>query len=237
MDGDDAPGDHQVSTALTGAADAVAVQGVIMKSDASKPPRGRPVNEQAREERTTKILNGARSCFIQRGFHASTIAEISAAAGVSVANIYQYFPGKEALIIALIELDLQRHHRLISRFWSSDFSRKAIQELLADIFLTPEGHAVAVLRAEIASEGARNPHVAKLLRDSESSMIGSVHREIHAAQGSGRISGELDPDAIADRLSLVFEGLMRLYLFSPTDGKKLIKQYYRQLADTLQLKS
>lgn len=226
-----------MSTALTGAADAVAVQGVIMKSDASKPPRGRPVNEQAREERTTKILNGARSCFIQRGFHASTIAEISAAAGVSVANIYQYFPGKEALIIALIELDLQRHHRLISRFWSSDFSRKAIQELLADIFLTPEGHAVAVLRAEIASEGARNPHVAKLLRDSESSMIGSVHREIHAAQGSGRISGELDPDAIADRLSLVFEGLMRLYLFSPTDGKKLIKQYYRQLADTLQLKS
>ncbi|KRA35032.1 hypothetical protein ASD68_00780 [Rhodanobacter sp. Root627] len=225
-----------MSTALTGAVDATAVQGVIMKSDASKPSRGRPVNEQAREERTTRILNGARSCFIQRGFHASSISEISAAAGVSVANIYQYFPGKEALIIALIELDLQRHHLLISRFWGSDFSRKAIEGLLADIFLTPEGHAVAVLRAEIASEGARNPHVAKLLRDSESGLVDSVHGEIRAAQRRGQISDELDPGAVTERLSLVFEGLMRLYLFSPTAGKKLIKQYYRQFADTLRLK-
>lgn len=30
---------------------------------------------------------------------------------------------------------------------------------------------------------------------------------------------------------------MRLYLFSPDNGQKLIEQYYRQFADTLQLKS
>ncbi|WP_160356046.1 TetR family transcriptional regulator [Bordetella sp. 02P26C-1] len=195
------------------------------------------MNEHAREKRLTQILDGARNCFIHRGFHASSISEISAAAGVSVANIYQYFAGKDALIIALIELDLQRHHSLISRFWSSDFSREAIEELLADIFLTPEGHAVAVLRAEIASEGARNPQVAKLLRDSESGLISSVHSKIREAQTRGQISSDLDPVAVTARLSLVFEGLMRLYLFSPKDGKSLIDQYYRQFADALQLKS
>jgi len=210
---------------------------VKMKTDADKPLRGRPVNEHAREERMTQILDGARRCFIQRGFHASSTSEISAAAGVSVANIYQYFPSKDALILALIELDLQRHHNLISRFWSTDFSRKAIEELLAEIFLTPEGHAVAVLRAEIASEGARNPHVAELLRDSESGLINSVHNRIRAAQSSGQISAEINPDAVTERLSLVFEGLMRLYLFSPDNGQKLIEQYYLQFADTLQLRS
>ena len=208
-----------------------------MKTGTSKPPRGRPVNEHAREERMTQILNGARDCFIQRGFHASSISEISAAARVSIANIYQYFPSKEALIIALIELDLQRHHSLITRFWSTDFSRKTVEEVLADIFLTPEGHAVAVLRAEIASEGARNPHVAELLRDSESGLIGSVHDKIRVAQENGQISGELNPDVVTARLSLVFEGLMRLYLFSPANGQKLMEEYYRQFADTLQLKS
>ncbi|WP_312366920.1 TetR/AcrR family transcriptional regulator [Stenotrophomonas sp.] len=207
------------------------------KTDQSKPPRGRPVNEDAREKRLTQILDGARTCFLQHGFHASSISEISAAAGVSVANIYQYFPGKDALISALIELDLQRHHSLISRFWGSDFSRKAIERLLADIFLTPEGHAVAVLRAEIASEGARNPRVAELLRDSEAGLISSVHGRIRDAQGKGLLSGELDPGAVTDRLSLVFEGLMRLYLFSPADGKHLIDQYYHQLADALRLES
>ena len=115
-------------------------------------------------------------------------------------------------------------------------SVRAIEKVLADIFLTHEGHAVAVLRAEIASEGARNPHVAKLLRDSESGLVDSVHGEIRAAQRRGQISDELDPGAVTERLSLVFEGLMRLYLFSPTAGKKLIKQYYRQFADTLRLK-
>jgi len=209
---------------------------VKMKTDADKPLRGRPVNEHAREERMTQILDGARNCFIQRGFHASSISEIGAAAGVSVANIYQYFPSKDVLITALIELDLQRHHNLISRFWSTDFSRKAIEELLAEIFLTPEGHAVAVLRAEIASEGARNTHVAELLRDSEAGLIDSVHSRIRAAQSSGQISAGLDPHAVTERLSLVFEGLMRLYLFSPDNGQKLIELYYRQFADTLQLK-
>lgn len=208
-----------------------------MKKDESKPARGRPVNEHAREKRLTQILNGARKCFIQRGFHASSISEISVAAGVSIANIYQYFAGKDALIIALIELDLQRHQSLISQFWGSDFSRKAIEALLADIFLTREGHAVAVLRAEIASEGARNPHVAELLRDSESGLINSVHSKIREAQTRGQISSELDPGAVTDRLSLVFEGLMRLYLFSPMDGKNLIDHYYHQFADALRLKS
>lgn len=206
-----------------------------MKNNARKAARGRPVNEQAREERTAQILDGARACFVKRGFHASSIAEISAAAGVSVANIYQYFPSKEALIIALIEVDLKRHHGLISRFWNTDFSLAAIGDVLADIFLTPAGHGVAVLRAEIASEGARNPHVAELLRSSESGLLEAVRRGIRAAAQNGHISADLDPDKVAARLSLVFEGLMRLYLFSPTDGGKFIAEYYRQVVDTLQL--
>lgn len=206
-----------------------------MKTSASKAPRGRPVNEQAREERMKQILAGARACFIQRGFHASSISEISASAGVSIANIYQYFPSKEALIVALIEVDLQRHHALISRFWNTDFSQAAIGEIMAEIFLTPEGHALAVLRAEIASEGARNPQVAALLRRSESELIEAVHGAIYTAQKKGQVSGDLAPEAIAERLSLVFEGLMRLYLFSPQNGEEFIAQYYAQVADALRL--
>lgn len=206
-----------------------------MKTSASKAPRGRPVNEQAREERMKQILDGARTCFIQRGFHASSISEISAAAGVSIANIYQYFPSKEALIVALIEVDLQRHHDLISRFWNTDFSQAAIGNIMAEIFLTPQGHALAVLRAEIASEGARNPQVAELLRSSEAGLIEAVHGGIRAAQKKGQLPPDLAPDAIAERLSLVFEGLMRLYLFSPMDGERFIAQYYAQVADSLRL--
>lgn len=213
----------------------IGLQIPIMKTSASKPLRGRPVNERAREERMTKILDGARKCFVKRGFHASSISEISTAAEVSTANIYQYFPSKDALIIALIEVDLQRHHSLISKVWSTDYSSEAIENLMGDIFLTAEGHALAVLRAEIASEGARNSPVAALLQEAECSLMDNVRRNIRTAQEQGKISGDLDPNAIAERLSLVFEGLMRLYLFSPSDGEKLIQQYYDQFSSTLHL--
>jgi AcrR family transcriptional regulator len=197
--------------------------------------RGRPVNEQARQDRIAQILDGARRCFVAAGFHASTTAQISAAAGVSVANLYQYYPTKEALITALIDLDLKRHASMIVRFWASDLSPDAIKEALGDIFLSKEGHDVAVLRAEIASEGARNPDVADMLRRSEVQLFALLNGNIRAAQQDGRISRNVDPIAVGERLALAFEGIMRLYVFSPDDGETLLARYYAQLAETLHL--
>ncbi len=197
--------------------------------------RGRPVNEQARHERMTQILDGARICFIGRGFHASSISEISATAGVSVANIYQYYPNKEALILALIEADLKRHHDMIVRFWAGDLGPAAVKGALNDIFLTKEGHDIAVLRVEIASEGARNPEVAAMLRRSEVGLIQVLQRSILAARDEGRVPRDIDPIAVGERLSLVFEGIMRLYVFSPSDGAILLDRYYSQVAESLHL--
>ncbi|MBB3909740.1 TetR/AcrR family transcriptional regulator [Sphingomonas desiccabilis] len=202
---------------------------------ANQPLRGRPVNEQARQERMAQVLDGARRCFVERGFHASSTAQISAAAGVSVANLYQYYPTKEALITALIDLDLKRHANMIVRFWATDLSPRAIKEALGDIFLTKEGHEVAVLRAEIASEGARNSEVADLLRRSEVQLFAFLNGNIRAAQQDGRISRNIDPGLVGERLALVFEGVMRLYVFSPDDGERLLARYYAQLADALHL--
>lgn len=182
-----------------------------------------------------RVLDGARRCFVERGFHASSTAQISAAAGVSVANLYQYYPTKEALVTALIDLDLKRHANMIVRFWASDLSPEAIKEALGDIFLSKEGHDVAVLRAEIASEGARNPEVADMLRRSETELVALLNGNIRAAQQDGRISRTLDPVVVGERLALVFEGIMRLYVFSPDDGQRLLARYYAQLADTLHL--
>ena len=74
---------------------------------------GRPVNSEARAVRRAQILDGARACFLRKGFHAATTAEISAEAGVSVANLYQYFPAKDDLVQALIEDDLAEDLALV----------------------------------------------------------------------------------------------------------------------------
>ena len=51
----------------------------------------------------TQILDAALVCFAQRGFHQTSMHDISAEAGISVGLIYRYFANKEAVISAMAD--------------------------------------------------------------------------------------------------------------------------------------
>ena len=61
------------------------------------------IAEQARTARRDQIIAAAAECFARAGYHVTTMADIAEAAGVSKGTPYLYFPGKEALFIALYE--------------------------------------------------------------------------------------------------------------------------------------
>jgi AcrR family transcriptional regulator len=52
------------------------------------------------EETRARILAAALSVFRERGFHAATMREIAAAAGVAVGAAYYYFESKDAFVMA-----------------------------------------------------------------------------------------------------------------------------------------
>src|SRR5260370_42103758 len=73
----------------------------LAQSEASKfkrPPKD--LRDQARRD---QIVTAARQCVVRHGFHAATMAEIAAAARMSVGQIYRYFPNKEAIVHAIVE--------------------------------------------------------------------------------------------------------------------------------------
>jgi len=61
------------------------------------------IAEEARTARRDQIIAAAAQCFARAGYHATTMADIAEATGVSKGTPYLYFPGKEALFIALYE--------------------------------------------------------------------------------------------------------------------------------------
>jgi AcrR family transcriptional regulator len=61
------------------------------------------IAEEARAARRDQIIAAAAKCFAGSGYHLTTMADIAEAAGVSKGTPYLYFPGKEALFIALYE--------------------------------------------------------------------------------------------------------------------------------------
>lgn len=78
----------------------------------SNPPtRGQ---RMPRSERRAQLLDAAQSVFVARGYHAAAMDEIADRAGVSKPVLYQHFPGKLELYLALLDEHcdtLERHVR------------------------------------------------------------------------------------------------------------------------------
>jgi AcrR family transcriptional regulator len=61
------------------------------------PPRAAGVTVPSRRE---ELLSAATLLFRDRGFHAVSMEDIGAAAGIAGPSIYRYFPGKSAILVA-----------------------------------------------------------------------------------------------------------------------------------------
>ncbi len=72
-----------------------------------------PRNRQQipREERTDELLTAATELFLRHGYAGTTMAGISAAAGVAPANVYWYFRSKDDIFAAVMDLMLRRATR------------------------------------------------------------------------------------------------------------------------------
>ena len=63
-----------------------------------------------------RILRAALAAFARGGFAAATMSEIARDAGMAVANLYRYYPGKEELFAAAIpEQTVARFEQLLER--------------------------------------------------------------------------------------------------------------------------
>jgi AcrR family transcriptional regulator len=123
-------------------------------SGASKPPN----------KKIEAILKGAMQEFLTHGFAATTMDNVTAAAGVSKATVYSYFQDKEALFIALMEHLIQRHSDRLDQLNPGLFQGEPAQVFLdrfsESVGDTPE--LLDLLRLAIAESG-RFPHLAQHL--------------------------------------------------------------------------
>ncbi|WP_327714750.1 TetR/AcrR family transcriptional regulator [Streptomyces sp. NBC_00490] len=75
-----------------------------------------PRNRQQipREERAGDLLAAATELFLSKGYAKTTMADISAAAGVARGNVYWYFDSKDDIFAAVMDRMLSREIRTLS---------------------------------------------------------------------------------------------------------------------------
>ncbi|GII93063.1 TetR/AcrR family transcriptional regulator [Sinosporangium siamense] len=67
-------------------------------------PRGTRLPRMARRR---QLLSAAQEVFVENGYHAAAMDEIAERAGVSKPVLYQHFPGKLELYLALLDLHVE----------------------------------------------------------------------------------------------------------------------------------
>jgi TetR/AcrR family transcriptional repressor of uid operon len=169
--------------------------------------RGRPIDVEARAARRRQILDAARACFAARGFHAASTADISAAAGVSVANMYQYFASKDDLVVAMAEDDLAADLVAIDTLAAAPDFHAGLRDAIAGIATEARDPAAARLRIEIVAEAARNSRVADVLAACDTQVRRRLERTIRDAQARGDVVRDLPAEAVVSVLLCLADGL------------------------------
>lgn len=101
-----------------------------MPRDSRVRPRKRPAQRRSRET-VRAILDAAAQVLERHGYAAGTTNRIAARAGVSVGSVYEYFPNKDAIVVALAERELERERETLLAVLAEAPPREPLAALLA----------------------------------------------------------------------------------------------------------
>jgi AcrR family transcriptional regulator len=95
-------------------------------------PRRPPVQQRSKAT-VEAVLTATAQVFEEKGYGGGTTNRIAEAAGVSIGTLYQYFPSKEALAVALLERHIEETQRQM-REWVGHMltERHTLHGALAD---------------------------------------------------------------------------------------------------------
>ena len=92
-----------------------------------------------RSERRAQLLDAAKDVFVQRGYHAAAMDEIAERAGVSKPVLYQHFPGKLDLYLALLDASIDEFDAQVRAALNSTHDNKRRVAATVDAYFSYVG--------------------------------------------------------------------------------------------------
>ncbi len=198
-------------------------------------PRKRPT--QARARMTVEaILDAAEQLLERAGFEGTTTNAVAERAGVSVGSLYQYFPNKEAIVVAIADrfadrvlTMLERHMEQTARLPLASACRSFVRALVAVHAAQPRLHSALIATVpRIAGVDPLAGYQARIIdrlcaylatrRDEidVQDLETAVFVLVHAVQGATHAAVLYDPEALSDgRLADSLDELVLRFLGVP----------------------
>src|SRR5438128_1677531 len=148
-------------------------------------------------DRKTQILDAAILCFARRGFHLTSMHDISAEAGISVGLIYRYFENKEAVISAMADRHKKEIQEVLERASQAPTLLESLEILFTAHCCENSPKVLSAFVVDLYAEASRNPYVADLLRGILEALMQGVTDLIARSPEARGMAHGLQPNELA----------------------------------------
>ena len=175
------------------------------------------VTQQHRDARREQILAAARRCFLRDGFHATSMQDLFAEAGLSSGAVYSYFASKDDVIVAIAEENMRAVTEMIAAV-ATEHPGRPVGAVLADIMDMVHAQdaqdGLGKLTVIVWSEALRNPSLAARFTDMVTQIRASLAEVIE--QSSQNLPAGVPADILAATLVCLVPGyLLQLAILGP----------------------
>jgi AcrR family transcriptional regulator len=186
---------------------------------------GRPTR-LPRSARRKQLLEAAQEVFVAQGYHAAAMDDIAERAGVSKPVLYQHFPGKLELYLALLDMHCDAMIERMESAMSSSTDNKQRVAAATSAYFDFVDHESEAFRLVFESDLRNEPAVRERFERVERGCLEAITETIMADTGIGRERAEL----LAAGLCGAAEIAARFWL---TGGRKVPKSEAQELLASL----
>jgi AcrR family transcriptional regulator len=188
-----------------------------------------PPGPDPTQDRHRQILRAAMNCFARRGFHLTTMHDISAEAQISVGLIYRYFESKDAVISFMAREHMEDLRHVLEQARQAPTLFEALELISIRHCEEQPEHLHASFVLDLFAEAARNDSVRALVRDVTQFFIDSVTELVAASDEAKTAPPSFDPRIAAE---IIIDSTRGMMIRAITDAATLtaIQIRERQLA-------
>jgi AcrR family transcriptional regulator len=156
----------------------------VTSSKLKNSPRKEPRQQRSRAT-VDAILQASAQVFNELGYASTTTDRIAARAGVSIGTLYQYFPSKDALLVALAEQHIDTALKIIEEVVHSAHEqvlplRHALRDCVTAVIAQHEGDAN--LHRVLFETAALPPQIFEKIETGEAKILRCLQRLLREAK-------------------------------------------------------
>ena len=168
-------------------------------------------------DRREQILAAAMNCFAKRGFHQTSMHDISAEAGISVGLIYRYFENKEAVISAMADRHKREIQEMLDRARQAPTLLESLEILFTAHCCEDAPQVVSAFVVDLYAEASRNKQIKALVCDVLQTAMDGVTDLIAQSREEANAPNGLKAHELSELIFAVARGMLMRDVLQPQE--------------------